>query len=255
MVRIDRRIAVAAGSLLIAVVSLAPRAALAQGTPTVDSVVDHLNQALGGRPAWDGTHYIRFNFLGRRTHWWDKWTGRHRVEWDTKEKQHSVVLENVNTKEGSAWLDGKKLEGEKAQEMLKNAYGAWVNDTYWLIEPYKLRDPGVNLSYAGEEKLDGKTYDKLAVSFGTVGLTPGDRYWVYVNRDSGLVDRWEYILQDMPKEGPPTAWRWEGWQKYGNIMLAPHRVQVGGDRKLELTDIAVFDQLPDSVFTSPEPVK
>lgn len=254
MVRIDRRIAVAAGSLLIAVVSLAPQAALAQA-PTVDSVVDHLTQALGGRQAWDNTHYIRFNFLGRRTHWWDKWTGRHRLEGDTKEKQHYVVLENVNTKEGSAWLDGKKLEGEKAQEMVKNAYGAWVNDTYWLIEPYKLRDPGVNLSYAGEEKLDGKTYDKLAVSFGTVGLTPGDRYWVYVNRDTGLMDRWEYILQDQPKEGPPTAWKWEGWQKYGNIMLAPHRVQVGGDRKLELTDIAVFDQLPDSVFTSPEPVK
>jgi hypothetical protein len=255
MVCIDRRIAVAAGSLLIAVISLAPQAALAQGTPTVDSVVDHLTQALGGRPAWDNTHYIRFNFLGRRTHWWDKWTGRHRLEGDTKEKQHYVVIENVNTKEGSAWLDGKKLEGEKAQEMVKNAYGAWVNDTYWLIEPYKLRDPGVNLSYAGEEKLDGKTYDKLAVSFGTVGLTPGDRYWVYVNRDTGLMDRWEYILQDMPKDGPPLIWRWEGWQKYGNIMLSPHRVQVGGDRKLEISDIAVSDQLPDSVFTSPAPVK
>jgi hypothetical protein len=254
MSRKFRRITVAAGSFLIAVLSLAPRAALAQ-VPTADSVLDHLGKALGGKQAWDNTHYIRFNFLGRREHWWDKWTGRHRLEGQTKEGQHYVVLENVNTKEGSAWLDGKKLEGDKAQEMVKNAYGAWVNDTYWLIEPYKLRDPGVNVSYAGEEKLDGKTYDKLAVSFGQVGLTPGDRYWVYVNRDSGLVDRWEYILQDMPKEGPPTAWRWEGWQKYGNIMLAPHRVQVGGDRKLELSDIAVFDQLPDSVFTSPEPVK
>jgi hypothetical protein len=246
-----RRIAVAAGSLL-----LAASTALAQAPPTVDSVVDHLTQSLGGRPAWDGTHYIRFNFLGRRTHWWDKWTGRHRLEGDTKDKQHYVVIENVNTKEGSAWLDGKKLEGEKAQEMVKNAYGAWVNDTYWLIEPYKLRDPGVNLSYAGEETIDGNAYDKLAVSFGTVGLTPGDRYWVYVNRKTGLMDQWSYILQDMPKDGPPTAWKWEGWQKYGNIMLAPHRVQVGADnRKLELTDIAVLDQLPDSVFTSPEPVK
>ncbi len=249
------RIAVAAGSLLIAGLSLAPQAALAQSTPTADSVLDHLTQALGGKQAWDNTHYIRFNFLGRREHWWDKWTGRHRLEWDTKEKQHAVVLENVNTKEGSAWLDGKKVEGDKAQDLIKNAYAAWVNDTYWLIEPYKLRDPGANVSYAGWVSLNGKTYDKLAVSFGQVGLTPGDRYWVYVNRDTGLVDRWDYILQDMPKDGPPTSWRWEGWQKYGNIMLAPHRVQIGGDHKLELTDIAVFDQLPDTVFTSPEPVK
>ena len=249
----SRRAALVAGSLLTAAFALAAQGA-AQA-PTAESVAAHVMQALGGQQAWDNTHYIRFNFVGRRAHWWDKWSGRHRVEWDSKEKQHYVVLENVNTKEGKAWLDGKPLDGEKAKEALENAYGAWVNDTYWLIEPYKLRDPGVNLSYDGEETIDGKTYDKLALSFGKVGLTPGDRYWVYVNRDTGLVDRWAYILQDMPKEGPPTVWKWEGWQKYGNIMLAPHRTQVGTDRKLELSDIAVMDKLPDSVFTSPEPVK
>jgi Family of unknown function (DUF6503) len=177
------------------------------------------------------------------------------VEGQTKEGQKYVVLENINTKEGTAYLNGQKAEGEKAQELLKEAYGSWVNDTYWLIMPYKIQDPGVNLSYAGEETIDGKTYDKLALSFGNVGLTPGDRYWAYINRDTGLMDRWAFILEDMPKEGPPMTWTWEGWQKYGNVMLAPHRAQVGGDRKLELSDIAVSDQLPDSVFTSPEPVK
>jgi hypothetical protein len=257
-----RRTAVAAGSILAAALAL-PCTVAAQGAPmtatapapTAESVAAHVMQSLGGQAAWDNTHYIRFTFVGRRTHWWDKWTGRHRVEGDTKDKQHYVVLENVNTKEGSAWLDGKKLEGDKAKEMLDNAYGAWVNDTYWLIEPYKLRDPGVNLSYAGDETIDGKAYDKLALSFGKVGLTPGDRYTVYVNRATGLVDRWAYILQDMPKDGPPTVWKWEGWQKYGNIMLAPHRVQIGEERKLELSNIAVLDQLPDAVFTSPDPVK
>jgi hypothetical protein len=251
----SRRAALVAGSFLTAAFALAPHVVAAQAAPTAESVAAHVMQSLGGQQAWDNTHYIRFNFVGRRAHWWDKWSGRHRVEWDSKEKQHYVVLENVNTKEGKAWLDGKPLEGEKAKEALENAYGAWVNDTYWLIEPYKLRDPGVNLSYDGEEAIDGRTYDKLALSFGKVGLTPGDRYWVYVNRNTGLVDRWAYILQDMPKEGPPTVWKWEGWQKYGNIMLAPHRTQVGNERKLELSDIAVMDQLPDSVFTSPAPVK
>ncbi|MBW8874903.1 MAG: hypothetical protein JF614_08060 [Acidobacteria bacterium] len=69
------------------------------------------------------------------------------------------------------------------------------------------------------------------------------------------MDRWAYLLESMPKEGPPTAWKWEGWQKYGNIMLAPHRVAVEGDHKLELGDISVPATLPDSVFTSPDPVK
>lgn len=245
-----RRTAVVTGLLLI---FLAPQIASAQDAKAIAAKV---LQSLGGKQAWDNTHYLRFTFAGRRTHWWDKWTGRHRVEGQTQDGHKYVVVENINTKDGTVWIDGQKAEGDKAQEMLKNAYGAWVNDTYWLLMPYKLQDPGVNLTYDGQETIDGKTYDKLALSFGNVGLTPGDRYWAWINRDTGLMDRWAFILQDMPKEGPAMAWAWDGWQKYGNIMLAPHRAQLtGGDRKLELSDIAVMDQLPDSVFTSPEPVK
>ena len=252
-----RRIALPA-ALLITVLAVPVVLAVpssAQDTPSPQAVADRALQALGGKAAWDNTRYIHFTFAGRRTHWWDKWTGRHRVEGQNKEGQKYVVLENINTKEGTAYLNGQKAEGDKAKELLEAAYGAWVNDTYWLLMPYKLQDPGVNLPYAGQETIDGKTYDKLALSFEQVGLTPGDRYWAYINRDSGLMDRWAYILQDMPKEGPPTVWRWEGWQKYGNIMLAPGRTRVGDDRKLDLGDIAVSDQMPDSVFTSPEPVK
>jgi hypothetical protein len=129
-----------------------------------------------------------------------------------------------------------------------------VNDTYWLLMPYKLQDPGVNLAYEGTTELDGKSYDKLHVTFGKVGLTPGDQYWAFINRDTHLMDRWAYLLQDEPREAAPTAWLWQGWQRFGKIQLAPTRQQVGGDRKLELSDIAVFETLPDSVFTSPAPV-
>jgi hypothetical protein len=239
-------------ALLIAALALVPASAVAQDA---QAVADRVLQALGGKEAWDNTRYIHFTFAGRRTHWWDKWTGRYRVEGQNREGQKYVVLTNINTKEGTAYLNGQKAEGDQAKQLLEAAYGAWVNDTYWLLMPYKLKDPGVNLSPAGEETIDGKTYDKLALSFESVGLTPGDRYWAYINRDTGLMDRWSFILQDMPKEGPPSVWLWTGWQKHGNIMLAPHRSHVGDDRKLELSDIAVPDQIPDSVFTSTEPVQ
>jgi len=247
------RRATVAGSLLIATLALAPHVASAE--PTAQSVADATLKAMGGKQAWDNTHYLHWTFAGRRAHWWDKWTGRHRVEGDTKEGKHYVILENINTKEGTAWLDGQKLEGDKAKEMLENGYGAWVNDTYWLIMPYKLQDPGVNLTYAGEETIDGKVYDKLGLTFGKVGLTPGDHYTAYFNRDTHLMDRWAFVLESMKKEDPPSVWKWEGWQKYGNIMLAPHRNHVGDDKKLELGDISAPAQLADAVFTSPAPVK
>jgi hypothetical protein len=229
----------------------------AQATPSATDVAGQVMQALGGKEAWDNTHFLRFTFAGRRTHHWDKWTGRHRVEGQTPDGQKYVVLHNLNTHEGEAWVDGKKVEGDQAKEWLDRAYGAWVNDTYWLLMPYKLQDPGVNLTYEGTEQLDGNTYDKLHLSFQNVGLTPGDEYWAWINRDTHLMDRWAYLLQaspGQPRAAEPTPWRWQGWQKYGKIMLAPTRAQVTGDRKLELSDIAVFDSLPDSVFTSPDPV-
>jgi hypothetical protein len=238
----------------------------AASTPTASdararAVAARVMDSLGGKEAWDRTRYLRFGFGGvrdgkwsGRTHHWDKWTGRYRVEGQTRDGKPFLTLMNLNTKEGVAWLEGKKLEGDDLKKALERGYGMWVNDTYWLLMPYKMKDPGVNLDYAGSEQIDGKTYDKLHLTFGKVGLTPGDQYWAYINHDTHLMDRWAYLLQDQPREAAPTVWLWQGWQKYGKIMLAPARIQVGGDGKLPLSDIAVFETLPDSVFTSADPV-
>lgn len=227
-------------------------AASATADPEARRIAEQVMEALGGREAWEATRFLRFTFAGRRTHTWDKHTGRHRLEGETREGEKYVVLQDLDTREGRAWLNGQEASGDKQKELLENAYGAWINDTYWLLMPYKLLDPGVQLSHAGEETIDGRTYDKLHLRFQNVGLTPGDQYWAYVNRDTHLMDRWAYHLQDMKPEDPPTAWQWQGWQRHGNIMLAPLRVQAGAsDRKLELANIAVSDALPDALFTDP----
>jgi hypothetical protein len=227
--------------------------------PTADEVAGKVMTALGGKEAWDATRYIRFTFAGRRTHLWDKHASRNRVEGQTKEGERYVVIQNLLDKTGKVWLNGQPAEGERAQQLLENAYGAWVNDTYWLVMPYKLRDPGVHLAYVGQESLDGADYDKLLLTFERVGLTPGDRYWAYVNRASGLMDRWAYVLQDMEQGAAPTVWLWQGWTKHGRIQLAPDRVQLGpdgkpGERKLPLADIQVSDTFPETAFTSPDPL-
>ncbi|HXO20832.1 MAG TPA: hypothetical protein VOA87_13020 [Thermoanaerobaculia bacterium] len=234
---------------------LTAQTAPANGDAEADRIAGQVMDALGGRAAWDATHYIHFTFAGRRTHTWDKWTGRHRVEGKTRDGESFVVLENLNTHEGQAWVNGKPAAGDQLKKFLELGYGTWVNDTYWLLMPYKMKDPGVHLAFSGEETLDGKPYDKLELTFDHVGLTPGDHYTAYINRETHLMDRWRYVLEGMKPEDKPGVWKWEGWQRYGKILLAPHRVEVGGDGKLELSDIAVSDALPDAVFTSPAAVK
>ena len=122
--------------------------------------------------------------------------------------------------------------------------------------PYKLRDPGVTLAYAGEETADGVVYDKVQLSFANVGLTPGDRYWAYVNRSTHLMDRWAYILESMDPQGPPTVWEWQGWTRHGKILLAPERAPGGrGAAQLSLQPVEVPATLPDAVFTDPKPLR
>jgi hypothetical protein len=211
-------------------------------------------EAMGGRDGLAATRYFRFNFFGFRTHHWDSHSGDHRLEGKTREGESYVVLHNLNTRQGAAWLDGKELTGEKLDEWLKNAYGAWVNDTYWLLMPYKLLDPGVHLAYDGEETLDGVVYDKLLLTFDQVGLTPGDRYWAYLNRETGLMDRWAYVLQDWEEGREATQWLWTDWDRYGRILLSSRRFNPADEREALLSDLAVFDTLPEDVFTSPSPV-
>ncbi len=252
-----RRLASAAWLVIAFALVALPSGAFAEQRDSKAVEIAHLAmEAMGGEEAWGATRFIRFNFYGARTHHWDRYTGRHRFEGKTKEGEAYVVVHNVNTQEGSAFLDGEALDGEKKAEWLKNAYGAYINDTYWLVMPYKLLDPGVNLAYAGEETLDRATYHKLELTFEGVGLTPGDTYWAYVNSETGVMEYWAYSLQNWEEGREPTQWKWTDWARHGKILLSPRRIKVGDEEgdELPLGDIAVFDHLPDSVFESKDPV-
>ena len=180
------------------------------------AVADRVMQALGGEAAWNATRYLRFDFavdrggktVMRRAHAWDKWTGRYRVEGKDKDGRDVVVAMNLNTKEGSATVAGAALAGEELKKALETGYAWWVNDAYWLLMPYKMRDPGVVLTLAGHEKKGADAWDKVLLTFEGVGLTPKDRYWVFVNAKTGLVDRWEFVLKG--EKTPPVAVRVEG---------------------------------------------
>jgi hypothetical protein len=213
-------------------------------------------QALGGETAWNNTHYLRFTFavdregktVASRTHTWDKWTGNYRLEGTDKDGKPFVVLMNVNSKEGKAQKEGKPAEGEELKKLLESAYGAWVNDTYWLLMPYKMMDPGVVLAYDGEMKEGDAAWDKVLLTFDNVGLTPKDKYWAYVNRKTGLVDRWDFVLKGESKA--PATFTWDGWKKYGNVMLAPERKNTKDGTRIYFPLLEVPASLPEQTFTT-----
>jgi hypothetical protein len=225
-------------------------------------------QALGGPDAWHRTRYLRFEFavdrggktVVSRIHTWDRETGRYRLEARAPKKGEPgrtgtgdpfVLLTDIHGKQGSAYLDGRPLGGDQEKKYLDLAYPIWVNDTYWLLMPYKMKDPGVTLAYGGEEKKADGAWDKVVLTFDNVGLTPKDKYWAYVNRATGLVDRWEYVLNG--GAGPPAAWLWKDWKRCGDILLASDRVSQQDDVRIHFPVLEAPSTLPERVFTSPEP--
>lgn len=212
--------------------------------PKAVALADEVMEALGGREAWDDTRYLTWSFFGRRTHVWDKHTGDLRYENDD-----TLVLMNLNTKEGRVWRSGEEVtDPEELAEALHRAEGAWVNDSYWVFMPYKLKDTGVTLKYLGRGTTEaGETADVLELTFEDVGRTPQNKYHVYVDEDSRLVTQWDYYENASDPE-PRFRIPWRGWEEHDGIMLSADR----GERKHE--DLAVLHDVPRSVFESPEPV-
>jgi hypothetical protein len=117
-----------------------------------------------------------------------------------------------------------------------------------MFMPYKLKDSGVTLKYLGKgQMLDGRSAEILQLTFESVGRTPQNKYKVYVAEESGLVEQWDYF-SDATAENPQLSSPWHNWQRYGRILLSDNRGERGH------TDIAVLDELPPEVLSSPEPV-
>ena len=48
--------------------------------PEAVEIADRVMLAMGGRKNWDNTHYVCWEFFGRRHLIWDKWSGDVRIE-------------------------------------------------------------------------------------------------------------------------------------------------------------------------------
>lgn len=205
-------------------------------------LADRAMQAMGGRAAWDATRYLSWNFFGMRTHLWDRWTGDLRYE-----QGDSLVLMNINTREGRAFKGGNELTGEDLAKALEGGYRAWVNDSYWLLMPYKLKDSGVTLRYVGEQDMeDGRAADVVQLTFEDVGVTPENKYHVFVAKDTGLVEQWSFFRSASDEE-PGFTTPWAKWTRHGEILLS-------GDRgQRQLSDIVVYDEIDRSAFEDPAP--
>jgi hypothetical protein len=219
--------------------------------PRAIAIADATMRAMGGRRAWDATRTLCWRFFGARLHLWDRHTGDVRIEYDDRKRGERVlILMNLTSGAGRAFRAGQEVTApDELAALLKRGREAWINDSYWLVMPYKLKDSGVTLRYQGEAPMqDGRQADVLTLTFAGVGVTPENKYDVYVARDTGLVEQWSFYPKAEDTQ-PDFTTPWRNWRRHGGILLSDDR----GEGKRH-TDVAVLGALPDAVWRSPAPL-
>ena len=202
--------------IFIAIWALAPLPLRGEDQPAgAAQLAQAVWQASGGEH-WPQVQTIDFTFAvekGGQTvasaeHHWDVAAQTDHVKWKDKDVTVNLVA-------------------PASDENAKAAYARWVNDSYWLLAPLKLKDQGVNVADEGKKKMDGTECAVLRLSFGKVGLTPNDQYRLYLDPKTKLISSWDYM--EKPGESSMHA-TWTDYQKSGGLTLATDHQMDGGVR-------------------------
>ncbi len=196
--------------------------------------------ASGGAKAWNDTRFLSWNFFGSRKHVWDKQTGDVSIK---SLKSPVEIKMNIHDKSGRVWLNNKEtMDQDSLNKYLESGYGWWVNDSYWLVLPFKLMDSGVTLQYVGEGKsTSGLASEIVSLQFESTGLTPNNKYHVYIDKSTKLINQWDFYTNSSDPE-PRFQLPWTDYKKHGEILLSGNR------GKYHLTEIEVGKQLAKELY-------
>ena len=159
-----------------------------------EELADEMLAALN-KPAFDSLKFIQFTYVGLHSYAWDLENNQVTVSWDENE-----VFLDLN-------------QGIDSYTMLQyKAYQYFINDSFWLIAPFKVRDDGVVRSTVKLDEGRG-----LLVSYSSGGLTPGDSY-LWILDEKGFPKAWRLWTSNVPIGGLEISWA--GWQESNGVWFS-----------------------------------
>lgn len=209
--------------------------------PAAVELADSVMSAMGGRKNWDQTRFISWSSSANRNLIWDKELGRVRIE---SLPDSTIYLLNTKTMEGRVRVKEQELaNADSVTKKLEQAKSIWINDTYWLIMPFKLKDSGVTLKYLGEDTLKtGGRCNVLELTFAKAEMASSHKYRVFVDIKDNLVKQWAYY-NEASKEQASWVRSWDNYQSYGKILLSANRTDEEGPK-----NVKVDETLDDKLF-------
>lgn len=225
--------------------------------PVADELARRTIEIQAG-PAWEKARFFSFTFTIERNgqtgtsfnEQWDRVTGHYRVSGKDPNGVPFVVVQNVNTRAGRAWQNGIEVKDAAAlQNLLTVGYRRFINDSYWLLMPLKMLDPGVHRASMGE-RTDGcgRKWDVVRVIFEQGPGVPTDTYWAWINRDSGLVEEWDMKLQGTPADERPVEVFFHDYRRVAGVLISTRREVKGKNQTVRIDDLKISAEVPKGAF-------
>lgn len=229
--------------------------------PEVARIWSNMMDSIAPDDGWAKTRWLRFDFVVdrgeagvlRRSHSWAVWEGDYRVEAPLAGDSTMVALFDVNgpTDGERIWVDGTEVaDPARSDSLARRAHGMFINDTYWLLMPFKWADEGVSTRHLGLREEWGETYDVVELTFEGVGLTPQNKYRAFVDTASGVMELWQHF-RDADDDEPAFTLAWTDWERHGPVLLSPVRRDREGNTTIRFENLDAGTEVPTGAFAPP----
>lgn len=210
-------------------------------------IAEKMLQAVGAEQFEQAAKFISFRYILRaggqirveRTHLWNRTSGDYQIEWQDRDGDSHQVKFNLNGNNVQAMLNGRAITATLAlKEYLQRAFAVFANDTYWLLAPFKVMDPGAELHYLGREEIDDRPCETIKLTFDRVGLTPQNQLKLYIDAETFRLLRWDFYKTASAEPRPAV---WSEWKTLQGMQFALSRKIPDTSVEIAFQDLYVSD--------------
>ena len=166
---------------------------------TGKKLASKLWEATGGQTNWENARYFMFSCIGgrhsfaqgERKYLWDKQTGNCRFDGITTDDETITVLFNVETSEGSVYINNIKLENPRTTEdIITEITEEFNNDAQFLFLPTILEGNQVSYHIAGEKLVGSQRFTVLEIENKRTSFGDTVAGQLYIDAQTGRIHQW-----------------------------------------------------------------
>lgn len=191
-----------------------------------DALATKMLQAIN-YDAYINTEVLEWSFRNKHHYKWFKKQHRIRVSWD----KNVVDLNTISPAKSKVFIDNQEIDNPG---LIAKATAYFNNDSFWLVAPYKVFDPGTERRIVQHQ---GK--DALLITYTSGGTTPGDSY-LWILEESGQPISFKMWTQIIPIGGVAASWSALRTTESGILLPTSHTLSLFG-MKLSMGNVKSYN--------------